>query len=215
LYAGLQSLVRGTFHNQVRNLSKLSDEARVEAEEVLSMKEDILSIFKNIYKKKIDVEKIRIHGDYHLGQVLFTGKDFIITDFEGEPARSYSERRLKRSPLRDVAGMIRSFHYAAYGGLLLDNQIRKEDINHLVPYAEQWFHYMSGFFMKAYLETVKGSSFIPKSKEDLNILMTTFRLEKAVYELNYELNNRPDWVIIPLRGIKALVESTKSSGVLA
>jgi maltose alpha-D-glucosyltransferase/alpha-amylase len=71
---------------------------------------------------------------------LFTGKDFIITDFEGEPARSYSERRLKRSPLRDVAGMIRSFHYAAYGGLLLDNQIRKEDINHLVPYAEQWYH---------------------------------------------------------------------------
>jgi maltose alpha-D-glucosyltransferase / alpha-amylase len=215
LYAGLQSLVRGTFHNQVRNLSKLSDEARVEAEEVLSMKDDILNIFKNIYKKKIDVEKIRIHGDYHLGQVLFTGKDFIITDFEGEPARSYSERRLKRSPLRDVAGMIRSFHYAAYGGLLLDNQIRKEDINHLVPYAEQWFHYMSGFFMKAYLETVKGSAFIPKSQEDLHILMTTFRLEKAVYELNYELNNRPDWVIIPLRGIKALVESTKSSDVLA
>ena len=214
LYAGLQSLVRGTFHNQMRNLSKLSDEARVEAEEVLSMKDDILNIFKNIYKRKIDVEKIRIHGDYHLGQVLFTGKDFIITDFEGEPARSYSERRLKRSPLRDVAGMIRSFHYAAYGGLLLDNQIRKEDINHLVPYAEQWFHYMSGFFMKAYLETVKDSSFIPKSREDLNTLMTTFRLEKAVYELNYELNNRPDWVIIPLRGIKALVESTKSSGVL-
>ncbi len=214
LYAGLQSLVRGTFHNQARNLSKLSEEARVEAEQVLAMKDDILDIFKNIYKKKIDVVKIRIHGDYHLGQVLYTGKDFIITDFEGEPARSYSERRLKRSPLRDVAGMIRSFHYAAYGGLLLDNQIRKEDINHLVPFAEQWFHYMSGFFMKAYMETVEGSAFIPKSKDDLNTLMTTFRLEKAVYELNYELNNRPDWVIIPLRGIKALVHSAKSSGVL-
>lgn len=214
LYAGLQSLVRGTFHNQARNLSKLSDDAKIEAEEVLAMKDDILNIFKNIYKSKIDVVKIRIHGDYHLGQILFTGKDFIITDFEGEPARTYSERRLKRSPLRDVAGMIRSFHYAAYGGLLLDNQIRKEDINYLVPYAEQWFHYMSGFFMKAYMETVKGSAFIPKSAEDLNTLMTTFRLEKAVYELNYELNNRPDWVIIPLRGIKALVESTKSIGVL-
>jgi maltose alpha-D-glucosyltransferase/alpha-amylase len=214
LYAGLQSLVRGTFDNQVRNLSKLSDETRHEAEEVLAMKEQILSIFKNIYKKKIDVDKIRIHGDYHLGQVLFTGKDFYITDFEGEPARSYSERRLKRSPLRDVAGMIRSFHYAAYGGLLLDNQIRKEDINRLVPYAEQWFHYMTGFFMKAYLETVKGSSFIPKSSEDINILMTTFRLEKAIYELNYELNNRPDWVVIPLRGIKALVGSTNVKGVL-
>jgi maltose alpha-D-glucosyltransferase/alpha-amylase len=214
LYAGLQSLVRGTFHNQARNLSKLSDEARVEAEQVLAMKDDILDIFKNIYKKKIDVVKIRIHGDYHLGQVLYTGKDFIITDFEGEPARSYSERRLKRSPLRDVAGMIRSFHYAAYGGLLLDNQIRKEDINHLVPFAEQWFHYMSGFFMKAYMETVEGSAFIPKSKDDLNTLMTTFRLEKAVYELNYELNNRPDWVIIPLRGIKALVQSAKASDIL-
>jgi maltose alpha-D-glucosyltransferase/alpha-amylase len=140
---------------------------------------------------------------------LFTGKDFVITDFEGEPARSYSERRLKRSPLRDVAGMIRSFHYAAYGGLFLDNQIRNEDISKLVPYAEQWYHYMSGFFMKAYLETVKGSPFIPKSKEDMNTLMTTFLLEKAVYELNYELNNRPDWVIIPLRGIKSLVANGK------
>jgi maltose alpha-D-glucosyltransferase / alpha-amylase len=207
LFAGLQSLVRGTFHNQSRNLKKLPDEVRSEAEEVLAMKEEILKTFRNIYRKKIDVVKIRIHGDYHLGQVLFTGKDFIITDFEGEPARSYSERRLKRSPLRDVAGMIRSFHYAAYGGLFLDNQIRKEDINRLTPYAEQWYHYMSGFFMKSYLETVKGCPFIPKSKEDMNILMTTFLLEKAVYELNYELNNRPDWVIIPLRGIKELLKN--------
>jgi maltose alpha-D-glucosyltransferase/alpha-amylase len=174
------------------------------------MKEEILSVFKNIYKRKIDVVKIRIHGDFHLGQVLFTGKDFFLTDFEGEPARTYSERRLKRSPLRDVAGMIRSFHYAAYGGLLLDNQIRKEDISRLVPYAEQWYHYMSGFFIKAYLETVKGSGFIPKSKEDMNTLMTTFLLEKAVYELNYELNNRPDWVVIPLRGIKELVTNPVS-----
>jgi len=209
LFAGLQSLVRGTFQSQSRNLKKLPEDVRHEAEDVLAMKEEILSLFKNIYKKKIDVVKIRIHGDFHLGQVLFTGKDFVITDFEGEPARSYSERRLKRSPLRDVAGMIRSFHYAAYGGLFLDNQIRNEDINKLIPYAEQWYHYMSGFFMKAYLETVKGSAFIPKSKEDMNTLMTTFLLEKAIYELNYELNNRPDWVIIPLRGIKSLVGNSK------
>jgi maltose alpha-D-glucosyltransferase/alpha-amylase len=213
LFAGLQSLVRGTFSSQSRNLHKLSPEVRQEAEEVLRMKEEILKVFKNIYKRKIDVVKIRIHGDYHLGQVLFTGKDFYMTDFEGEPARTYSERRLKRSPLRDVAGMIRSFHYAAYGGLLLDNQIRKEDINRLAPYAEQWYHYMSGFFMKAYLETVKGSGFIPKSKEDMNTLMTTFLLEKAVYELNYELNNRPDWVVIPLRGIKELVTNTVNVNV--
>jgi maltose alpha-D-glucosyltransferase/alpha-amylase len=208
LFAGLQSLVRGTFNSQARNMASLSNGVRQEAEDVLSMKDDILRVFKNIYRRKIDVVKIRIHGDYHLGQVLFTGKDFFITDFEGEPARSYSERRLKRSPLRDVAGMIRSFHYAAYGGLFLDNQIRNEDISRLVPYAEQWYHYMSGFFMKAYLETVKGSGFIPKSKDDMETLMTTFLLEKAIYELSYEMNNRPNWVVIPLRGIKELVKKS-------
>jgi maltose alpha-D-glucosyltransferase/alpha-amylase len=205
LFAGLQSLVRGTFNNQSKNLSSLTPETRKEAEDVLAMKDTILDIFKNIYKRKIDVVKIRIHGDYHLGQVLFNGKDFFITDFEGEPARSYSERRLKRSPLRDVAGMVRSFHYAAYGGLFLDNQIRKEDISRLVPYAEQWYHYMSGFFMQGYLEKVQGSGFIPEAKEDTHTMMTTFLLEKAIYELSYEMNNRPDWVVIPLRGIKELV----------
>ena len=214
LYAGLQSLVRGTFQNQTRMLKRLRDDIRQEATEVLAMKGDILNTFKRIYQKKIDVVKIRIHGDYHLGQVLYTGKDFIITDFEGEPARSYSERRLKRSPLRDVAGMIRSFHYAAYGSLLLDNQIRKEDYPRLMPFVEQWYHYMSGFFMSAYLKTVKGSPFIPNNTEDLEILMTTFLLEKAVYELNYELNNRPDWVLIPLRGIKALMQKEKPHEVI-
>ena len=206
LYAGLQSLVRGTFLNQAKNLQKLDEEVRSEAAEVLAMKDDILEVLRRIYKKKIDVIKIRIHGDYHLGQVLFTGKDFVITDFEGEPARSYSERRLKRSPMRDVAGMIRSFHYAAYGSLVLDGHIRKEDKSKLIPFVEQWYHYMSGFFMKAYLETVKGSPFVPDNDEDLDTLLTTFLLEKAIYELNYELNNRPGWVTIPLRGIKELMK---------
>jgi len=142
---------------------------------------------------------------------LFTGKDFVITDFEGEPARSYSERRLKRSPLRDIAGMVRSFHYAAYASLFLDNQIRKEDYRQLIPYVEQWYHYISGFFVKAYLDTVQGSAFIPQQKEDMDILMNTFLLEKAIYELNYELNNRPDWVIIPLRGIQAIVSKEEKN----
>jgi maltose alpha-D-glucosyltransferase / alpha-amylase len=101
--------------------------------------------------------------------------------------------------------MIRSFHYAAYASLFLDNQIRKRDFPKLIPYIDKWYHYMSQFFMRAYLETVEGSSFVPKSKDDLFILMRTFLLEKAIYELNYEINNRPDWVVIPLRGIKALM----------
>ncbi|WP_345950694.1 maltose alpha-D-glucosyltransferase [Mucilaginibacter sp. PAMB04274] len=212
LFSGLQSSVRVAFQSLSRNLKKLPDSVRKEAEEVLGMKEEILTILKKIYSRKIDVTKIRIHGDYHLGQVLFTGKDFIILDFEGEPARSYSERRLKYSPLRDVAGMIRSFHYAAFGSLFLDNQIRPEDIEQLIPHVEQWYHYMSGFFMRSYLDTVKGSSFVPKQVEDLEIMLQTFLLQKAVYELNYELNNRPDWVVVPLRGIKSIVMKNRLAG---
>ncbi len=213
LYAGLQSLVRSTFLSQTKNLQKLDDLARTRALEVLNLKDDILGVLRQIYSRKIDVTKIRIHGDYHLGQVLYTGKDFVITDFEGEPARSYSERRLKRSPLRDVAGMIRSFHYAAFGSLVLDSHIRQEDFSKLIPFVEQWYHYMSGFFMKAYLNTVEGHAFVPTNKEDLETLLRTFLLEKALYELNYELNNRPGWVLIPLRGIKELMRKDRAEAV--
>ena len=206
LFSSLQSLVRSTYQSLSKNMKKLSPEVRAEAEEVFAMKDDVLKVLKRIYKKKFDVVKIRNHGDFHLGQVLFTGKDFVILDFEGEPARSFSERRLKRSPLRDVAGMIRSFHYAAYSGLILNDQYSKEDVNTLTPWAEQWYHYLSGFYMKAYLETVEDKNFIPQDKDDLAVLLETFLLEKAIYELNYELNNRPDWVMIPLRGIKAIMK---------
>jgi maltose alpha-D-glucosyltransferase/alpha-amylase len=214
LYSGLQSQVRGAFANLNKNFSKLPENFRNEAQEVLRLKDEVLNVLKNIYKHKIDVDKIRIHGDFHLGQVLFTGKDFIITDFEGEPAKTYSERRIKRSPLRDVAGMIRSFHYAAYGSLFLDNQIRKEDFGKLMPLVDQWQHYMSQFFIKAYLETVGDASFVPKNKEDLEILLTTFLMEKAVYEIDYEVNNRPDWVIIPLRGVKTLLKKDQRLKVM-
>jgi maltose alpha-D-glucosyltransferase/alpha-amylase len=206
LYSSFQALVRVTFQNQVRNIRKLPVTMREEVKDVLAMKGDILQLLKRIYRKKLDAVKIRIHGDYHLGQVLFTGKDFVILDFEGEPARSYSERRLKRSPLRDVAGMVRSFHYAAYSVLLLNDHLRKKEVNKLMPYAELWYHYISGFFMHAYLETVKDSGFIPTEKEDLEVMMQTYILEKAIYELNYELNNRPDWAVIPLRSIKSIIE---------
>jgi maltose alpha-D-glucosyltransferase/alpha-amylase len=107
--------------------------------------------------------------------------------------------------------MIRSFHYAAYSGLFLNDQVRREDMKRLLPFAEQWYHYMSGFFMRAYLETVGDSDFIPKHKEDLDIMLQTYILEKAIYELGYELNSRPDWVIIPLKGIKAIMEGSRTA----
>jgi maltose alpha-D-glucosyltransferase/alpha-amylase len=107
--------------------------------------------------------------------------------------------------------MVRSLHYAAFGSLLLDNQIRDEDIGKLLPYVELWYHYMSGYFMHAYLETTMGEHFVPQDKEDLKILMQTFLLQKAIYELNYELNNRPTWVLVPIRGIKAIMKDARAS----
>ncbi|HEY8937112.1 MAG TPA: alpha-amylase, partial [Cyclobacteriaceae bacterium] len=184
------------------------EELQDEVKQFLDAEIEILTVFKNIYKQKINVVKIRNHGDFHLGQVLFTGKDFIITDFEGEPARSYTERRLKRSPLRDVTGMIRSFHYATYASLLLDNQIRKEDFKKLIPALDIWYMYVSHIYLKSYTESVTGTGFIPKNKDEFDILINTFLLEKALYELNYEINNRPNWIIIPLKGIKSILNKS-------
>ncbi|MBK0402992.1 maltose alpha-D-glucosyltransferase [Adhaeribacter sp. BT258] len=209
LYSGLKSLVRSNFDLLRKHMKDLPENVQQEAEEVLQMREAILERFKRIFARKIDTLKIRTHGDFHLGQVLFTGKDFVILDFEGEPARSYSERRLKRSPLRDVAGMIRSFHYAAYNALVQDAYLVKENSEEMEYWAEQWYHYVSGFYMESYLEKMQDKNILPDNTEDFEVLIQTFLLEKAIYELGYELNNRPDWVLIPLRGIKSIMNSEK------
>ena len=201
LYSSLQTLVRTTYQTLDRSMKNLPEPFQDTAKEVQGLKKDVLQRFKRIYAHKIDALKIRTHGDYHLGQVLFTGRDFVILDFEGEPARSYSERRLKRSPLRDVAGMLRSFHYAAYNSLFNKEEYLQGNADYLDQWAEQWNHYMSGFYLKSYLEKASEHSFIPSDQEDFNILIQTFLLEKAIYELNYELNNRPTWSIIPMKGI--------------
>ncbi|GHA31874.1 trehalose synthase [Salinimicrobium marinum] len=205
LYSSLQSLTRNSFQNLQKSLKQLPEEIRNEAKEILDMKSDVLKVFKRVYDHKIPTMKIRTHGDYHLGQVLWTGKDFIIIDFEGEPARAFSERRLKRSPLRDVAGMVRSFHYAAYSSIMEPEFTQQRKDGHLEQWAESWYYHITRLFLQGYHEKVGESTFIPPDQEDFKILMETFLLEKAVYELNYELNNRPDWVIIPLRGIKTII----------
>jgi len=205
LYSSLQSLTRASFQSLRQNLKNLPENMRKEAEAVLQAKDQVLTIFKRIYSHKIDTMKIRNHGDFHLGQVLWTGKDFIIIDFEGEPAKPYSERRLKRSPLRDVAGMIRSFHYAVYSTVMQDQFNSRRMESRLLEWADLWYHHISRFYLQGYFDQVKNAPFIPKDEEDLRILMETYILEKAVYELNYELNNRPDWVLIPIRGIESIL----------
>ncbi len=198
LYSSLRKLVRDRFGLLESTMSKLPPDAQEIAKKVLALEDTILESFSEVYQIKINALKTRIHGDYHLGQVLFTGKDFVIIDFEGEPGFSFSERRLKKSPMKDVAGMMRSFHYAAFGKLLLNENYRDRDLELLEQAAEQWQHYVSRFYLGAYMERIGMGTNL---SEDQDTLIRTFLIEKAIYELGYELNGRPDWTIVPLRGI--------------
>jgi maltose alpha-D-glucosyltransferase/alpha-amylase len=188
-------------------LDTLSGPVRDEALALLKASPQLNQRLHSVVDTKVDGMRIRCHGDYHLGQVMSTGKDFVIIDFEGEPARPISERRLKRSPLRDVAGMLRSFHYAA-SAALMDRRVRPEDVLVLRPCVDHWYLWVGATFVKAYMSIVQPRGLLPRGRAGLEALLDLCLLEKALYELAYELNHRPDWVGIPLRGIAALLEDT-------
>jgi len=203
----MRALLRRTSGLLQKRLDDLPEKFRDEAQRVLAAEKEILGREKRILDRRSIAAKIRIHGDYHLGQVLYTGKDFVILDFEGEPARPLSERKLKRSPLRDVAGMMRSFQYAAYSALW-QPAMRPEDVPFLESWADLWYRQMSSVFLQSYLTTTTGAAFLPQNNEDLPILLEAYLLDKAVYEIGYELNNRPGWVVIPIRGIQHILKSS-------
>ncbi len=184
----------------------IPEQYRAQAEEVLSQWDRIMNTYWKITRHKLTGLKIRIHGDYHLGQVLFNGKDFLIIDFEGEPLRALSERRLKYSALRDVAGMVRSFHYAVYSALFRHTSVRTEDAALLDPVAEPWYTCVAGNYLAEYLKTVNGSGLLPDEEEHIEELLNAFIINKAVYEIQYELGSRPGWIGIPLRGIMSILE---------
>jgi len=210
VYQSMRSHARKVFDLLRRNLSQIPQPLRVEAETLLGLEQEVHALLQKFMIRKFSAMKTRVHGDYHLGQVLYTGDDFLIIDFEGEPIKPLSERRIKRSPLRDVAGMMRSFYYAAHAVFMQRTQVREEDIAYLVPWVQAWYRYNSAIFLSAYQKGIAGSTLIPKEREDVEIMLHTFMLDKAIYELGYELNNRPDWVAIPLKGIMELLLVDKS-----
>ena len=207
LYQSMRTQVGKTLLLLRRQFNRLSEGLRPLAVTIMKHEKYLMNRFKELLDIKIVTLRIRCHGDYHLGQVLFTGSDFVIIDFEGEPARPITERRIKRSALRDVAGMLRSFHYAAHAVLLNrhENVTPPEAIAKLEHWAEFWYRWVSAEFLKSYLQEAGESRFIPATRNELRVLLETLLIEKAVYELSYELNNRPDWVGIPLRGIRQLL----------
>jgi maltose alpha-D-glucosyltransferase/alpha-amylase len=173
---------------------------------VLSQQNLIAASFDKLRRTRIDAMRIRTHGDFHLAQVLYTGNDFVIMDFEGEPARSLTDRRLKRSALKDIAGMMRSFHYAAYSTLLKQAPEPSQfTIKSPEQWAQAWYKCVCVVFLKSYLAVVGGADIIPKDREAFKVLLEAYLIEKALYELSYELNNRPAWAVIPLRGISDLL----------
>jgi maltose alpha-D-glucosyltransferase/alpha-amylase len=210
IYQSMRSSAVQSFHLLRQRLKHLPETVAIEARQVLGLEDEIFRRFHRLLQHKMTAMRTRYHGDFHLGQVLYTGKDFVIIDFEGEPGRPLSERQIKRSPLRDVAGMLRSFHYAAYAALF--DQINKglgdshtRAAASLEPWLRLWQVWVSATFLRAYFATAGQHAFIPPSRTDLQILLDAFVLEKAVYEIRYELNNRPDWVPIPVRGVVQLL----------
>ncbi len=188
-------------------LRRLPEDVRPLAGRVLGQETDLMQRFEGVRRSKMNAKRIRCHGDYHLGQLLYTGRDFVIVDFEGEPARPISERRLKRSPLTDVAGMVRSFDYAAHAALKGQGStvLRAEDLPRLAPWADAWSGAASVVFLRSYLDVVAPAKLLPDNDDDLRLLLDAYLLDKAVYEVGYELNNRPDWLAVPLGGILDLL----------
>jgi maltose alpha-D-glucosyltransferase/alpha-amylase len=213
LYQSMRNHSAQMFQLLKQNLKTLRGVALEDALKVLDRQNEVLTRFRTLLSRKIVAARTRNHGDFHLGQVLYTGRDYVIIDFEGEPARALTERRIKRTPLRDVAGMLRSFHYAAYTSLfghLGSAMVRPEDLATMEPWARAWNLWISATYLNSYLHHAASGGFLPANPDELRILLNVYLLEKALYELGYELNNRPDWVRIPLIGILRLLESAET-----
>jgi maltose alpha-D-glucosyltransferase / alpha-amylase len=190
-----------------RRLQSLHEQDRRLATLVFESKAVLLSRVQAPVKRNSQAVRIRCHGDFHLGQVLYTGRDFVIVDFEGEPARPLAERRSKHVPIIDVAGMIRSFHYAASAAI--DRAKNRPDArrSELERRARQWYRSAADAFLSGYIETASKAPFLPDKSEDREMLLEAYLIEKACYELTYELNNRPSWAGIPMKGLLQLAQA--------
>ncbi len=209
LFQSMRNLTESVFDALKAGLDGLPETVAPDASALLARKADVLAKFRTITTLKVSALRMRHHGDFHLGQVLWTGRDFVVLDFEGEPTRALSTRRLKRSPLRDVAGMLRSFDYAAHtavqqararGAVPLESEARIEE------WTRVWLGWVSAAYVRAYLTAMAGSPVVPPAGDEFRSLLNVYVLEKAVYELGYELSHRPDWVHLPIEGIERLLQ---------
>jgi maltose alpha-D-glucosyltransferase/alpha-amylase len=189
-------------------LPALPEADRDAASALLDRQEECLSVIDALARGPINAMKTRIHGDYHLGQVLVAQRDWYIIDFEGEPAKTLDQRRAKHSPLRDIAGMLRSFDYAAWSAVRHIAATTSTVAEATVQQALAWRDETFDAFMAGYRELNTEIPSYPSDEREAARLLQIFTLEKACYELAYEAANRPDWIAIPIKGITAILDSS-------
>ncbi|HSL56658.1 MAG TPA: maltose alpha-D-glucosyltransferase [Acidimicrobiales bacterium] len=210
LYQSFRGQVRSTLAMIRRGRDQLDPAAAELAHRLLDREAELMDRIALVRSGRIEASRIRIHGDYHLGQVLWTGRDVVIIDFEGEPSRPIGERRIKRSPLVDVAGMLRSFHYAARAALL-EQQARgaigdeADGLERYAAWGELWRRWVEAVYLHRYLDIARPAGIVPDDPDELRLLIDSYTLEKALYEARYELRYRPDWATIPLGSILELL----------
>jgi maltose alpha-D-glucosyltransferase/alpha-amylase len=191
-----------------RERASLAPPTRDLADRILALRHELFERILRLMPDTVEAQKTRYHGDFHLGQVIVVENDFFIVDFEGEPARPLASRRRKSSPLRDVAGMIRSFDYATVAAVRHLAEARPAAEPRMTQLAEAWRQRAVDGFRAAYRKTMRGCKAYPASKKQASEMTAFFILEKAVYEVSYELANRPAWVDIPLKGILGILAKT-------
>jgi maltose alpha-D-glucosyltransferase/alpha-amylase len=204
LFQSMRNLAVRNLDQLRHSTERIPEGIRADAGRVLTLQNDLIKRLRAVCDCPLRAKRIRCHGDFHLGEVLYTGKDFVFIDFEGEPRRPFGERRIKRSPLHDIACMIRSFDYITVMALFKQIELgtlQEQDLSLLDPWATFWHRWVSAIFLKAYLKGIGSADLLPQAKEQLLMLLEAQLLEKTLQEVGYELNNRPHLLRIPLRAL--------------
>jgi maltose alpha-D-glucosyltransferase/alpha-amylase len=209
LYHGMLGQMGRSLDALRLRLKTLPEAVRSLAEELLANEAGIREGLLPLRDQRISGSRIRVHGDYQLDNVLFTGNDVVIRNFDGPAGRPLSERRIKRSALRDVASMIRSLHYAAHAvsfGYVPGVVKGREQVARIDRWGENWHGWVSAMFLQGYLENSRGKDFLPRTDSEIEILLRAHLIEKALLEIAYELEYRPEWIGIPVHGLLTLLK---------
>jgi maltose alpha-D-glucosyltransferase/alpha-amylase len=222
MYQSLRTLAGRLCRRLTEEKSTIPSSAHPLVERLLSAESELLRLIRQVLDSSLGGSRIRCHGNYVLEQLLYTGKDFVVIDFEGEPGRTIGERRLKKSPLHDVAAMVRSLDYAVQSVFLgLSSSrgrsaglIRDEDRDVLGPWADAWYERVASAYASGYLEQMASTGLVPSSSDRLAVFLQILILEKALREIDLELTHRPEWLVVPLRGVVRFLEANANKAEL-